>query len=85
MIKKYRQIPVVCEAVQWTGDNLDEIQELVSGEAHVYSGCLFIKNHLGTELIPNVTEYILKSGTDDNPLIRVVPQKIFEKVYEEVE
>lgn len=85
MIKKYRQIPVVCNAVQWTGNNLDEINELVGGAAHVYSGCLFIQNEMGNELIPNTTDYITKSGNESYPIIRVVTQEIFEKVYEEVE
>lgn len=85
MIKKYRQIPIVCDAVQWNGQNLDEIKELVGDRAHVYSGCLFINTDVGNELIPNATDYILKSGTENYPIIRVVTQEIFEKVYEEVE
>lgn len=84
MIKKYRQIPVLCEAVQWTGDNLDEINELVDGAAHVYSGCLFINTEVSGELIPNMSDYILKSGTENHPIIRNVTQEVFEKVYEEV-
>lgn len=31
MIRKYRKRPIVVEAVQWTGDNLSEIQEFTSG------------------------------------------------------
>lgn len=85
MIKKYRQIPIVCEAVQWTGDNLDEINELIGGAAHVYSGCLFINTENNGELIPDRSDYILKSGTENFPIIRVVTQEVFEKVYEEVE
>lgn len=85
MIKKYRQIPVVCDAVQWDGKNLDEIKELVGDIAHVYSGCLFISSDIGPDLIPNATDYVLKSGTENHPIIRVVTQEIFEKVYEEVE
>lgn len=84
MIKKYRQIPVRCKAVQWDGKNLDEVNELVGGAAHVYSGCLFINTDIGDELIPNATDYIVKSGTEEIPIIRVVTQEVFEKVYEEV-
>ena len=28
MIKRYRKKPVVIEAVQWTGDNLEDVQKL---------------------------------------------------------
>jgi len=85
MVKKYRQIPIVCDAVQWNGKNLDEVNELVGGTAHVYSGCLFINTEVNGEIIPNVTDYITKSGTENCPIIRAVTQDVFEKVYEEVE
>lgn len=35
MIKQYRKKPVVIEAVQWTGENLDEIKEFVSDKEAV--------------------------------------------------
>ena len=85
MIKKYRQIPVTLKAIQWNGGNLDEINELTDDRAHVYAGCLFINPPDGPELIPNQMDYITKSGTENNPIIRVVSPEIFEKVYEEVE
>lgn len=32
MIKQYRKRPIVIRAVQWTGDNFDEICEFVKGQ-----------------------------------------------------
>ncbi len=31
MAKKYRKKPVVVEALQWTGSNLEEVEEFVGG------------------------------------------------------
>lgn len=84
MIKKYRQVPVELEAVQWTGKNFDEIKEFLDGGAHLYSGCLFIQTHDG-EKTANVSEYITKSGTENYPIIRTMDADVFEKVYMEVE
>lgn len=84
MAKRYRQIPIELEAVQWTGTNLDEINEFLDGGARVYSGCLFIKTHDG-ERNANVSDYISKSGTENIKIIRIIDSDMFEKVYEEVE
>lgn len=83
MAKRYRQIPVELEAVKWTGKNLDEINELTDGGARTYNGCLFVKTTNG-EVNANLSDYITKSGTENYPIIRIVPSEMFEKVYEEV-
>ena len=33
MVAKFRKKPVVIEAVQWTGDNFDEIEAFVTGRS----------------------------------------------------
>ena len=38
MIKKYRKKPVIIEAVQWTGDNQQEIYDFTNGAAS-YEKC----------------------------------------------
>lgn len=82
MAKRYRQIPVELEAVKWTGKNFDEVKEFYDG-VRLYSNCLFVKTTNG-EVNANATDYITKSGTESNPIIRIVSQDVFEKVYEEV-
>lgn len=84
MVKKYRQVPVEIEAIQWTGNNFDEINSFLDGGAHLYSGCLFVQTHTG-EVTANASDYIAKSGTENYPIIRVIDADMFEKVYMEVE
>lgn len=83
MVKKYRQIPVELEAIQWDGNNVDEIKDFLNGGARVYAGCLFVTTSDG-EKPASSTDYITKSGSDNFPIIRIVEAGIFEKVYEEI-
>ena len=43
--KKYRKKPIVVEAIQWTGDNFEEIYEFTKGNCcvHVDTGKLIIR------------------------------------------
>ena len=82
MVKHYRQIPIELDAVQWTGDNFEEIKEFLDGGAHFYSGCLFVMTANG-EATANKTDYITKSGTEHFPIVKIVSAEIFEKVYVE--
>lgn len=84
MAKRYRQIPVELEAIQWNGSNIEELKEFLDGGARVYSNCLFVKTHDG-ERNANVTDYIAKSGTENHQIIRIIDADVFEKVYEEVD
>ena len=45
MIKKYRKKPIIVEAIQWTGDNFEEIYEFSKGNCclAVDTGKLIIK------------------------------------------
>ena len=83
MVKRYRQKIIEVDAVQWDGKNLDEIRELTDGGARTYNGCLFVKTTNG-EVNANVSDYILKSGTEHFPIIRITDAETFEKIYEEV-
>ena len=84
MAKRYRQIPIELEAIQWNGKNIEEIKEFLDGGARVYSNCLFVKTQDG-EKNANVSDYIAKSGTENHKIVRIIDADVFEKVYEEVE
>lgn len=51
----YTRKPQPVEAIKWTGNNFDEINEMVGGKASVFNRCLFIG-----EIIPNVGEMVIK-------------------------
>lgn len=95
MIKKYRKKPVVIEAVQWTGRNVDEIEDFVKDNIYGYgdnlveykprecqylSRLLYIKTLEGI-MTASVNDYIIK-GVD----CEFYPCKpdIFEQTYDEV-
>ena len=42
MIKKYRKKPVVIEAIQWTSDNLSEIDKFTQGKVKNHESVLII-------------------------------------------
>ena len=84
MIKKYVKKPIEVEAVQWTGDNTDEIEKFTN------IACLLRERTVATKLRivtlegrmdANLCDYIIKGVNDE-----FYPCKpdIFEKTYEEV-
>lgn len=84
---KYRKKPVVVEAVQWTGDNVEELtslglevdDELLSVEATAYS---LLISTLEGDMKANEGDYIIKGVQGE-----FYPCKadIFESTYEKVE
>ena len=73
---KYRRRPLEIEAVEWTGDNLNDIQSVISPDARVYNGCLFIG-----DILPNRGEMVIK---DKNGVISTLKSETFNLLYEEV-
>ena len=73
---KYRRRPLEIEAVEWTGDNLNDIQSVISPDARVYNGCLFIG-----DILPNRGEVVIK---DKNGVISTLKKETFNLLYEEV-
>ena len=65
------------DAVWWNGNNLDEVKEIISEDARVYSGCLFIG-----DVMPNKGEIVIK---ESDGRIHAVSPMIFEMLYEVVE
>nr|DAI07899.1 MAG TPA: PGDYG protein [Caudoviricetes sp.] len=82
MIKKYVKKPIEVEAVQWTGDNTEEIEEFAKG--HIYRDllekCLLIKTLEGS-MKAIISDYIIK---DVNGGFYSCKPDIFEKTYEEI-
>ncbi len=82
-MKKYRKKPVVIEAIEWTGDNLDKITEFVNtglGRIKLERDGIFIVTLEGL-MKCNEGDYIIKGIKGE-----FYPCKpdIFEATYEEV-
>jgi hypothetical protein len=82
-VKAYRKKPVTIHAMQWTGDNFNEIKEFVgeSLEAFHFKGTIGIQTLEGT-MSANEGYYIIKGVRGE-----FYPCKpdIFEETYYEVE
>lgn len=59
MIKKYKKKPVIIEAVQWTGENLSEIDNFVSGNINI-KGTSLIIHTLEGDMEASINDYIIK-------------------------
>lgn len=86
MIKKYRKKPVVIEAVQWTGDNVQEVLNFSS------DGSRWIMHEGGgTDLFIDTLEGQMKASRGDYIIKGVCGEcypckpDIFEKTYEMVD
>lgn len=78
---KYRKKPVEVDAVQWTGNNVDEIEEFGSLDVWFNENELYVITLEGT-MKASVGDYIIKGVHGE-----FYPCKpdIFAKTYEEVE
>lgn len=81
MIKKYRKKPVIIEAIQWNGKNLNVIDGFI-GEAIDNNGMTLTIHTLEGDMEAKVGDYIIKGVNGE-----FYPCKpdIFAKTYEEVE
>ena len=80
---KYRKKPVVIEAVQWIGKNLNEIFEFIPLEyldAHTIEGKLEIHTLEGT-MIASINNWIIKGVQGE---FYPIKNNIFEETYEKV-
>lgn len=86
---KYRKKPVVIEAVQWTGDNYDEICKFVgkylkldASELYHNTPAILLIDTLEGEMAASIYDYIIKGVKGE-----FYPCKpdIFLQTYEEVE
>lgn len=73
---KYRRKPEHIDAVEWKGDNIDEIREAISEDASMYNRCLFVG-----DIMPSNGEMVIK---DSMNRIYAMSKSMFERLYEEV-
>ena len=83
MIKQYRMKQLPVEAVQWTGDNIQEVKDLCQQDAaiirnvelYVQTNSFLIKRYVSPG------EYIVRNSDGS---FYTVPASVFEETYEEV-
>lgn len=81
MIKQYVKKPVIIEAVEWTGDNLNEIQNFCKNNRYSIIGGELTIHTLEGDMIASTNDYIIKGVASE-----CYPCKpdIFELTYEEI-
>ena len=79
MIKKYREKPVIIEAIQWLGTNLSQIDDFVGGRI-ANKGTTLVIHTLEGNMEASINDYIIKGVNGE-----FYPCKpdIFAKTYEE--
>ena len=87
-VRKYRKKPVVTEAVQWTGDNIDALWEWggangIYGPTETSPDQLILTTIHGEKAIARISDWVLPEPVPD----RFYPVKpdVFNNTYEEVE
>lgn len=80
MVKKYIKQPIAVEAVQWDGNNVDEVLAFIGETAQIRGGSLYIKTLEG-DMLALIGSYIIKGVNGEFYPCR---EDIFKKTYEEV-
>ena len=81
-MSKYRKKPVVVEAVQWTGENVDEIAEFMKDAKEDYALSAESRRiYFGGLMFALAGDYIIK---DEKGEFYPCEPEIFHKTYEEV-
>lgn len=81
MIKKYIKNPIPIEAIQWDGNNVEEVVNFIGKDsAEVRGGSLYI-NTLEGDMLATIGSYIIKGVNGEFYPCR---EDIFKKTYEEV-
>ena len=77
-MNKYIKKPIVIEAVQWTGENVTQLEKFTQGNAYYMSGDFYIKTLEG-EMRARQNDFIIKGiGGEFYPC----KPDIFEKTYD---
>lgn len=83
MIRKYVKRPIPIEAIQWTGDNFDELEDFAGSNVWVEDGYLFVMTLEGAFKSKNkVGDYLIKGIKGE---FYICEKKIFEESYMTVE
>lgn len=81
MVKKYVKKPIPVEAIQWTGDNFDELENFAGPNVWVDDGYLFVMTLEGAFKSKNKTgDYLIKGVRGE---FYICEKGIFEETYEE--
>lgn len=83
-IKKYVKKPVVIEAVQWTGDNLDELLKFTGGNVYkknIAGNPLYVKTLEG-DMLSLQGDYIIKGVAGE---FYSCKENIFHQTYERLD
>lgn len=80
MIKKYKKKPVIIEAIQWTGENLSEIDKFTQAKVKNH-GLVLIIPTLEGDMYASLGDYIIKGVNGE---FYPCKPSIFAKTYEEV-
>lgn len=80
MIKKYIKNPIPVEAIQWNGNNEEEVLTFVGETAQIRGGSLYIKTLEG-DMLAIIGSYIIKGVNGEFYPCR---EDIFKKTYEEL-
>lgn len=79
--KKYIKQPIVIEALQWNGDNIEEVYDFIGKDTgKLRGGSLYIKTLEG-EMFAPIGSYVIKGVNGEFYPCR---EDIFHKTYEEV-
>jgi hypothetical protein len=78
---QYQKKPVLVEAIQYTGDNLDEVNEFSNGSVVVIEGKPYIRHHKGNMLL-NPNDYVLPNAGATGFFVH--EGELFEKTHDRV-
>lgn len=85
-MKTYKRKPIIVEAIQWTGNNMEEIKsfcpEVIFKQYHVAFNPECKTEVIIQEDIAEESDFIVKSS--DGKKCYVIPEEVFYKEYEEV-
>ena len=81
MVKKYIKKPMPIEAVQYTGNNIDEVQDFCVN-SFIEDGMLHVNTREGMMVAPHrVGDYVVK---DTDKSFFICDKHMFKEMYEEV-
>lgn len=83
MIKNYIKKPIPIQAIQWTGENFDELEDFAGANVWVDDGYLFVMTLEGAFKSKNkVGDYLVKGVRGE---FYICEKAIFEETYDEVD
>lgn len=81
MKKKYIKKPILIEAVQWTGDNFNELYDFAGNDVYFQDGWIYVHTLEGDMKMVNKTgDYLIKGIRGE---FYFYEKNIFEETYEE--